>query len=138
MKLPLLFLVILTILFWGLWGFFGKIATGRIGLQVLLWSELTLFPSLILYLIFTKQLLPLKFDHLGITMALSTGLAVGLGSIFYYLLLSSQPASIAVTLTALYPAVTIILALFFLKETFTLSHTVGVLLALIAIYLLVS
>lgn len=125
-----------VIVFWGLWGFFSKLAVGKIGLQMAIYSYIVSLIILIPYLLLTNHLLPFKTDLGGITYAVLAGASVGIASIFIYTLLGVKPAGITVAITALYPIVTIILSMIFLKETFTLTQGLGLVLALAALVLL--
>lgn len=135
MKLPLL-LILGNILFWGLWGFFSKLAVSKIGFHAGLYYAITLFTFIATYLFFTKQLLPFNFGSQGILFALLAGISGGTATIFLYLLLGKNPAGLVVAITALYPIVTLILSMIFLKETLTLPQTVGFALALVALVLM--
>lgn len=135
MKLPLL-LVLGNIIFWGFWGFFSKIAVSKIGFHAGLYYSVTLFAFIATYLFFTKQLFPLNFGSQGILFALIAGISGGTATIFLYALLGKNPAGLVVAITALYPIVTLILSMVFLKETLTLPQTVGFALALVALVLM--
>ncbi len=58
------------------------------------------------------------------------------GMISYFFLLNRFPASVAIPLSALYPAITVIFALIFLKETLSLTQVLGIFFALLAVFLL--
>lgn len=135
MKLPIL-LVLATIIFWGLWGFFSKLAVQKIGLQVAIFSYAISLVIMIGYLLLTNQLLPLKNDSMGILYAVLAGASVGVASIFIYTLLGLRPAGIAIAVTAIYPVITLFLSMIFLKETLTQTQTLGIILALVALVLL--
>lgn len=135
MKLPLL-LVLGNIVFWGFWGFFSKLAVEKIGFHAGLYYAITLFAFIATYLFFTNQLFPLKFAPHGILFALLAGISGGTATIFLYLLLGKNPAGLVVAITALYPIVTLILSMIFLKETLTLPQTIGFALALVALVLM--
>lgn len=135
MKLPLL-LVFGNIIFWGFWGFFSKLAVEKIGFHAGLYYAVTLFTFIATYLFLTNQLFPLKFGLNGILFALLAGISGGTATIFLYLLLGKNPAGLVVAITALYPIVTLILSMIFLKETLTLTQGVGFILALVALILL--
>jgi len=124
------------ILGWGLWGFFAKLSDKRIGQQVAFWDSIALFVILAAYLILAHQFFPIKQDAVGITWALLAGVGAGIASIIFFILLSKNPAGYLVTLTALYPVVTIILSVVFLHEQITPLKGVGFIFAFIAIILL--
>ena len=72
----------------------------------------------------------------GITSGLAAGLLACAGNVAYYhALKSGAKAATVVPLTALYPLLTIALAVLFLREKFNRVQGVGVLLSLVAIYL---
>ncbi len=122
---------IVIIVLWGLWGFSAKIASQKIGMQVLVWSLMAQAIIAFAYLTVTKQLWPFQ-----VTTASLWGLAVGasaaLSSILFYTLMQRHPASLIVSLTALYPAVTVLLSVIFLKEPLSPTQIVGIILALVA------
>lgn len=136
MKESLLSFALVSILLWGLWGFLGKLAVQRIGLQASFWNALILILPITIYLLITKQLFPLKIEFWGISLALLAGLASGLASVLFYIFLRKNPAGMLVALTALYPLVTIILSVIFLKEPLTVTKIIGFILALAALFLL--
>ena len=135
MKLPIL-LVLGNIIFWGFWGFFSKLAVSKIGFHAGLYYAITLFAFIATYLFFTKQLFPFNFGSQGILFALLAGVSGGTATIFLYLLLGKNPAGLVVAITALYPIVTLILSMIFLKETLTLPQTIGFALAMLALVLM--
>jgi transporter family protein len=49
---------------------------------------------------------------------------------------SKGKASVVITMTALYPLVTILLSFFFLRETITIKQGIGILFALLAMLFL--
>ena len=130
-------LVLLTIIFWGIFGFFSKIAATRIGLQSLIWGSIfTIPPIAISYLAITKQLSPLNLDKIGITASLLGGAAAIIGSIFFTILLKNQQVSLVVPFTGLYPLATIILALIFLGERLSAIQVLGIGLAIVSLILI--
>jgi transporter family protein len=64
------------------------------------------------------------------------GIVSSVGLISFYALLTKKDASLVVPLTALYPALTAILAIIFLKEPLTILKALGVVLSVVAIALL--
>jgi transporter family protein len=126
-----------TIVAWGTWGVFSKLAIERIDQQVLVWGSLITIPAIFLvYLIASGQLVPLKMDAPGMTFAVLGGVGAALGAVCFYLLLARERASLTVPMTSLYPAVTVILSVLFLKEHLSGTHVLGILFALAAVALL--
>jgi transporter family protein len=126
-----------TIVAWGTWGVFSKLAIDRIDQQVMVWGSLIVVPAIILiYLGAAGQLVPLKMHAPGITFAALGGVGAALGTVCFYLLLARQRASLAVPMTSLYPALTVILSVLFLKEQLSGVHILGIFFALAAVALL--
>jgi transporter family protein len=126
-----------TIVAWGTWGVFSKLAIERIDQQVMLWGSLIVVPAIILiYLGASGQLVPLEMHAPGIGYAALGGVGAALGTVCFYLLLARERASLAVPMTSLYPALTVILSVLFLKEHLNGMHILGILFALVAVALL--
>jgi bacterial/archaeal transporter family protein len=130
---------VLTIGCWGAWGAVSKLASNDIDANTN-------------QILFTLGLLPLiaialrsprlassagSIRRVGIGWAFLTGILGGTGNIaFFRALVVGGQASIVVPVTALFPLVTVILALAFLRERLGLMQKIGLVLALIAIYLI--
>ena len=126
-----------TIVAWGTWGVFSKLAVERIDQQVLVWGSLIVVPAIFLiYLVASGQLVPLKMNTPGITFAMLGGVGAALGTVCFYLLLARERASLTVAMTSLYPALTVLLSVLFLKEELNGLHVLGILFALAAVALL--
>ena len=112
-----------------------KIAVTYINPQSALIFELAgamLIGLLILYLVNFKPDLHPK----GVLFAGLTGVAGMLGTLFYFAAASKGKISVVVSMTALYPVITIILAVIILREPITAKQIVGIAFALFAIALL--
>jgi transporter family protein len=126
-----------TILAWGTWGVFSKLAVERIDQQVLVWGSLIVVPVIFLiYLSATSQLVPLKIHGAGMVYAMLGGVGAALGTVCFYLLLERERASLTVPMTSLYPAITVILSVLFLKEHLSGAHAMGIVFAIGAVFLL--
>jgi transporter family protein len=79
---------------------------------------------------------PVTWRPWGVGAALGAGIAMAVGLLFFLEALAMGPATMVVPLTALYPAVTVILCWIFLEEALTLRHLSGLALALGAVWLL--
>jgi drug/metabolite transporter (DMT)-like permease len=127
---------VLALLTWGLWAIISKlIGEALSGAQNQALSTLGILP-VVLAMGFLKKA-PATGDRLrGIFYALVGGTFSCLGNVFYYDVLSrGGKAAMLVPLTALYPLVTILLAMLLLKERLNRIQLGGVLCSLIAIYL---
>ena len=130
-------LAAVTIVAWGSWGVFSKLAVDRIDQQVLVWGSLIAVPVIFfIYLAASGQLVPLKMHGPGVGFAVLGGVGAALGTICFYLLLARERVSLTVPMTSLYPAVTVILSVLFLREHLSGAHVLGIVFALAAVALL--
>ena len=74
-------------------------------------------------------------NHLGATFGLLAGVAALTGGFCYVNAVSRGQVSLVVTVTALYPVVTLVLAHFLLKEPLGARQFLGILFAILAIVL---
>ena len=121
---------------WGVWAVLAKvIGDGLTGGQSQALSTVGMVP-VILVLARSKDLAVRPGGRRGVYYALAAGVVSGLGNVPYYDLFGrGGTAATAVSLTALYPVVTIALAAAFLGERVNRVQAVGLVLALVAIYL---
>lgn len=128
-------LVILTILGWGVGSVFYKIANDNIH-PIMVSTIVT-----IVYCIFTPfSFLLLKFprevNSSGLLFSILGGLMMAVGSLAYMFALKRGGAGEVTTITALYPALTLMLSIIFLQEDLTFKKGVGVILALFSFWFL--
>jgi len=130
-----LFWTIIAMITFGAWGFFPKLAVNYISPQSALIYQVLgglLVGVISLGLVNFKP----ETHPMGILYAFLTGVTGVLGTLFYYVAASRGQISIVVSLTALYPLITILLAVIFLHETLILKQYIGLCFALAAIILL--
>jgi drug/metabolite transporter (DMT)-like permease len=127
---------IFALLAWGLWAIVSKLIGDAVSAaQSQALSTLGILP-VIVALGFSKRLSTIAHRHRGIGCAVGAGVLTCLGNVAYYdTLHRGAKAAVAVPLTALYPLVTVGLAVLLLKERLGRVQVVGVLLSLAAIYL---
>ena len=132
------FLVVIGIfLAWGIGGFLAKLSTNRIGDQGVFWDMSGAALIILIYSLIVFKLKNLiQGDKIGIGLAILAGALGSFGGIGLYFLLSRTEVSTISPLTALYPALTVLLGIIFLHESITLTKLIGIILSLIAIYLL--
>ena len=126
---------ILSLITFGFWGFFPKLAVQYINPQ-----------SALIYQVLGGVLVGIvglamvgfrpQTNPMGILFAMLTGITGVLGTLFYFSAAGRGQISIVVSLTALYPLITILLAVIFLHETLNLRQIVGLCFAIGAIVLL--
>lgn len=130
-----------TIVLWGTWGLVSKIAsTGVDAYSNQLLYTLGLVP-LMVFVVITVHRQSANEDRAsrraGIAWAFLTGILGGVGNIaFFQALVKGGEASVVAPVTALFPMVTVILALVFLRERLGRVQWGGLMLAFVAIYLL--
>jgi uncharacterized membrane protein len=121
----------------GLWGFFTKIAVNHIDAKSAFFYQ-TIGAAVVgiigLYIMGVKPMLDVK----GMSYGFLTGAAYSLGCLCYFMAASRGSIVTVVTLTALYPIVTIVLAYAILHETITIKQSLGIVFALIAMFLFAS
>jgi transporter family protein len=128
---------LLSLMSFGLWGLFTKITVMYIDSKSALIFQ-TLGVVIIGFVILAMMNFKTATDTKGIFYALLTGVAYGIGCFFYFSAASKGKIITVVTLTALYPLITVLLAYFFLKEAIHLKQWLGIVLALMAIILMSS
>ena len=122
---------------WGVWGFLGKVASQHLPSQQVYLLAISGHLVVVGYLL-VGGLGPVSWQPWGVGAALGAGLAMAVGLLFFFEALGRGPATVVVPLTALYPAITVVLSRIFLQEALTLRHLAGLALALAAVWLLVQ
>ncbi len=126
-----------TLLCWGLWGFFGKLASQRIpGVTVFVLSAAASVVFLLLLVPLYAGQVRLALRDYRCCFAFLAGFVGTLGTLAFYLALRRAEASKVVVVTSLYPMVTVVLAALLLRETLGLMKVLGIVLALAGIVLL--
>jgi len=137
MDLTTLLIAVGVFVSWGLGTFIAKLAANRIGAQSIFFDVIGAASVILIYsLVIFKARNLVKLDKSGMGLALLAGLIGAFGSIGFYRLVARTEVSTVSPLTALYPALTVILAVIFLRESVTPTKLAGIILSLIAIYLL--
>lgn len=130
-----------TIIMWGLWGFFGKLALQQgmapttIFLAEVITSAACAIP--ILLVLFRSQSLSQCHTSWNVFGVLS-GAGLALGLLSYYFALEKTQASILVPLTAMYPVVSVLLSYAVLHERLGMLQWIGVVLVIVGAMLLLS
>ncbi|MCP5109833.1 MAG: EamA family transporter [bacterium] len=129
---------LLTIVFWSVWALLSKVASDAIGsatLQVLF----TLGSTLVMAWLLLKLRFRVPHNRRGVTYGLLNGVFAGLGGIaFFEALRRGGPASLVVPLTSLYPLITVVLAIVVLRERLNGRQRAGVVVAMVALFLLTT
>ena len=126
---------ILALLSFGFWGLFTKLAVAHIDYKsALIYQTL----GVLIIGIITLGLIEFKpvSNIKGSGYAILTGAAYSIGCLFYFIAASKGKIITVVTLTALYPLVTIALAYFLLSESVSVKQLAGIVFGLIGIFLM--
>lgn len=136
MSISWLSAAILCLLSFGLWGFFSRLALIYISpLQMLIYQTLGII--LVTSFLIKPYVTTTTVSAIGSLFAVLTGIAFTLGSILFFTATNQQgKISVVITLTSLYPLITILLAFLFLKESISFQQCIGMVLAVCAMYLL--
>ncbi len=130
-----LFYALLTLVLWGLWGVFSKIASNHLPGYVIYLVEVSVY-LVVGGLIWVQMHVPFAWNYPGLAAAVAAGLSGGFALFFFLKALSFGPAAVIVPLTSLYPVITVLLGITFLQESLTLRHLMGIILAVAAVWLL--
>jgi transporter family protein len=138
---PWLLWSLATIVLWGAWGLVSKIASDGVDAYV---NQLLYTAGLAPLMVFVGWTVWKRSPRenresrrKGVFWAFLTGILGGLGNLaFFEALVKGGKASVVAPVTALFPMVTVLLAMLFLKERLGKVQWVGLALAFVAIYLL--
>ena len=126
-----------TFVLWGLWSFIPKITTRYISPKSAILFEVIggiIFSLIVLISLEFKPDLHPK----GVLLAISTGIIGFAGALCFLYAASKGPISLVAVLSALYPIIAIVLAVFFLNETITVKQGVGIVLGFVAMILIAT
>jgi uncharacterized membrane protein len=134
MNLSWYFPSLVALLLYGAWGYWGSRASDFINpLSITFYSSIGVLLSGIIALV----LLDFKPDFCakGSTYGLLNGLASGVACIFFIMALRKGPTMPVVLVTSMYPMITLMLCMIFLKQGLTLKQGVGMIFAIVALIL---
>ena len=131
------FLTLVAMFMWGFWGFFSKLAT-----QDLPAVDAAIFQGIGSFIVMVVAAIYFRFQPSGkpinILYAILSGFSATLATFFFFAAITRGRSAVVVSMTALYPLVTLALGVIFLHEIITIKQLLGVGLALGAIVLLSS
>src|SRR5215207_11497196 len=137
---PLIF-SLLTVLMWGLWGFFGMLALEKRMAPTTVFLAETLVSALIAVVLVLAVVQRHDSQPLYSTVniyGILSGLVLAVGLLFYYLALERANVTVVVPLTATYPVVAVLLGYVLLRERPSPLQWVGVILVVVGTALLLS
>jgi len=124
-----------ALLFFGLWGFFSKLALFHVNARFALILQTIGVVITTLFLLKGVEFRDF-FNTRGAHFGILTGVSYGLGCLFYLMAADKGKLITVVTLTALYPLVTILCSFVWLNETITIKQGIGIVMALAAIVIM--
>lgn len=136
-RIPIL-LAIVTMVTWGLWAIFARLATNSLLPETALVVSYAAGTVISGVYIGIAQKTPTDVTYGGLFYAVLAGVASASGGIALYVALEKGDAAIVTTISALYFVVAAIIAVIFLEEPLQATDVVGILLAGIAITLIAN
>jgi bacterial/archaeal transporter family protein len=126
-----------ALIFWGLWAFIPKITTGYLNPRSAIVFEVT---GGIFLAVMTLISLKFRLDihPIGIGLAFITGLLGFSGAFCFLNAVTQGPVALVATISALYPVVSVVLAMVFLHEAITVRQVVGIAIAIVAMILVAA
>jgi transporter family protein len=126
-----------ALVLWGLWSFIPKITTRYISPKSAVVFEVV---GGILMAVIVLASLKFKPDihPKGVLLAMTTGILGFAGALCFLYAATKGPISLVALLSALYPVIAIVLAMFFLHESITLKQGLGIVLGLGAMILIAT
>jgi len=130
-------LSLLALLSWGMWGIFAKLALNHVGpLSAYIYGiagSVVVSIAVFAFMGFRADVHPAGMIFAALAGAMGTT-----GLVFFFFATKRGSVSVVVTMTALYPIVTILLSALLLREHITIKQAAGLLFALLAIFLFSS
>ena len=125
--------VLAPIALWGAAGFLQKLSTNHISGELsTLWFLAAFIPFAVLFLV--REPLPAQITANTWLLVIAQGFFLALGNLAILVAFASQgKASIITPLAALYPVVSVPIAIFFLREKIGVREAVGIFLALASV-----
>jgi bacterial/archaeal transporter family protein len=126
-----------ALLCWGVWSFIPKITTRYLSPQSAIIYEVLGAIFLAVFALARLKFQP-EVHAAGILLAMITGMLGFLGAFCFLTAVATGPVTLVATLSALYPALSVLLAVTILHEPLTLRQGVGILLAFTAMILVAA
>ena len=124
-----------SLVFYGFWDFFPKIASLTINPKSFLFYNV-IGSVVVNFIIFFVMKSRLQFEMKGFIFSILTGVFGILGTLLFAYALGKGKASVVIIITALYPIISIILSIVFLKEVISIRQFIGMALGMLAVVLI--
>ena len=120
--------IVLSLVFYGLWGFASKVAAKYNSPQVISLIACIVYGITTLYwiVLIKTQKIAVNVSPTALFWAVIAGGAMMAGSIFFFFAISKIDASVAAAMIAAYPVVTAVLSFIFLSEQITPMKIIGI------------
>ncbi len=128
---------VLTLMAWGVWGFFSKLATNQTRPRQILIFQAAGALAFALFVL-TLERFRIQWSAGDFAWSFAAGFVNFLGFLLFFAAIEKGKVSTIITMTSLYPVVTIVLSMAFLHEKITRREGAGILLALLAGWLLTT
>jgi len=122
---------------WGLWSFIPKITTKYISPKSAIVFEVLGGMLIAVIVLFSLKFKP-DIHPKGVLLAITTGILGFAGALCFLYAASKGPISLIAVLSALYPVITIVLAMIFLNESISIKQGLGIVLGLGAMILITT
>lgn len=135
-KIPnwLIYALICSLLY-GFWGFLGKLATKSLNYKTAFVYEAIGATLTTIFIIASSKNLNFEGNIAGIVFALLVGVCATVASLIFFKAIESGPVVSVISITSLYPLITVFLSYFFLKEPITIPQIIALVLAILAVIL---
>lgn len=139
MNLKKYILAIIAVIAWGSWGILDKKASESLSVSEM-WLykiiiDIVILPFIIYYT-FSKKGSGLSDNKNAIILCIVSSFVCIVAELAFITLLKYNPAGWTVSITSVYPIVTVILGMIFLKETLSLTQVIGSLIICVGLYLI--
>ena len=134
---PWFIYAVLTLFSWGMWGVCSKLASGYSRpRQTLLFQAVGAAAFALVILVLER--FQIQRTTLGFSWSFAAGFVNFFGFLFFFWAIDNgkDKTSSIIAVSSLYPVVTILVSLIFLHEKITLRSGLGIVLAVVACYLL--
>lgn len=126
---------ILSTLLYGLWGVLSKMVLNHIG-----FTSLFIYDCLVFFIggLIALSLNNFKVEtsYLGILYSILYGATGMVATLLFIVAVSKGKASLVTAITAVYPCITIVLAMLILKESITVKQFLGIILSIVGVMLI--
>lgn len=128
---------LLSMVAWGIWGFLPKIALQSLPPDSVIFYESlgNLIPAITIFFLLPRKL---EANMPGLRVAALASFLASASILAYLYALNHGQAVVVITLTAMYPVITILMAWGILKEKISRQQCAAIFLAMVSIYLLAS